>query len=77
MSTEPETVSLEYSVQSSPHSGRYEYILIRGIDSDSLRYAAHHIMIDDPMDQSSRWSGAFQGTRQWLLLELKSPAILS
>ena len=35
-------------------------------------------MSDNPQDQSSRWSGAFQGstTDQWIVLRLESLSVL-
>lgn len=36
-------------------------------------------MVNNPQDQSSRWSGAYQTTnaKQWMLLRLDTPAVLS
>ncbi|KAF7983834.1 hypothetical protein HWV62_19101 [Athelia sp. TMB] len=62
---EPPSVRITYAIAGcSEHSGRYE---------------AANIMIDDPMDQSSRWSGAqhVPGVRQWMLLRLETLAVLS
>ena len=62
---EPPSVRITYAIAGcSEHSGRYE---------------AANIMIDDPMDQSSRWSGAHHvpGVRQWMLLRLETLAVLS
>lgn len=61
---EPPSVGLAYSIaSSSPHSGKY---------------VPQNIIEDKPMDQSSRWSGAFQGNAsQWIMLELESLSILS
>ncbi|KAJ3515933.1 hypothetical protein NMY22_g14321 [Coprinellus aureogranulatus] len=55
---------LPYTIaDSTPHSGRY---------------APEHILVDKPSEQSSRWSGANQGSgKQWILLRLETPAILS
>ncbi|KAI0084905.1 Muskelin N-terminus-domain-containing protein [Irpex rosettiformis] len=52
---------------------------IHGCSEHSGRYVAENIMINNPQDQSSRWSGAYQTTnaRQWMLLRLDSPAVLS
>ena len=37
-----------------------------------------NILVDKPQDQSSRWSGAFQGNvDQWVVLRLESLAVLS
>ena len=61
----PPTVPLTYSIaQCSEHSGKY---------------VAENIMVDNPQDQSSRWSGAHQTTdaQQWLMLRLDDLAILS
>ena len=50
-------------VSATPHSGRYR---------------PEHIMVDKPYEQSSRWSGAYpNGEKQWLLLKLETPGILS
>lgn len=55
---------LTYTIaDSTPHSGRY---------------APENILVDKPQEQSSRWSGAHQGKgKQWILLRLETPAILS
>ena len=55
---------LKYTItSSSPHSGQY---------------APENIIEDKPMDQASRWSGAFQAnTSQWITLELESLSVLS
>jgi len=60
----PVSVPLNYGIASStPHSGKY---------------VPENIMVDKPQDQSSRWSGAFQGNAdQWILLRLESLAVLS
>ena len=52
---------------------------IAGCSEHSGRYVAENIMVDNPQDQSSRWSGAHQTSvvPQWLLLRLESLAILS
>ncbi|KAK0210441.1 Muskelin N-terminus-domain-containing protein, partial [Desarmillaria ectypa] len=54
---------LLYSIaQGSPHSGQY---------------APENILVDNPSDQSSRWSGASHGaTKQWILLRLHSLAVV-
>ncbi|PPR03546.1 hypothetical protein CVT24_007035 [Panaeolus cyanescens] len=54
---------LAYTIAAStPHSGKY---------------GPENILVDSPKDQSSRWSGAFQGNvHQWILLRLKSPAVV-
>ncbi|KAF8893559.1 Muskelin N-terminus-domain-containing protein [Infundibulicybe gibba] len=58
-----ESVPLVYTIaKCSAHSGRY---------------SAENILIDNPMDQNSRWSGAYQGSAtQWLLLRLETLSIL-
>lgn len=52
---------------------------IEGCSEHSGRYVAENIMVNNPQDQSSRWSGAYQTTnaKQWMLLRLDSPAVLS
>ncbi|KDR67554.1 hypothetical protein GALMADRAFT_258218 [Galerina marginata CBS 339.88] len=62
-SSTPPSVSLNYTISSStPHSGKY---------------GPENIMSDKPQDQSSRWSGAFQGNaNQWIILRVESLAIL-
>ena len=60
----PLSVPLTYTIASStPHSGKY---------------VPENIMVDKPQDQSSRWSGAFQGnaTDQWIILRLESLSVL-
>jgi muskelin len=60
----PPSVPLTYTIASStPHSGKY---------------VPENIMVDKPQDQSSRWSGAFQGntTDQWIILRLESLSVL-
>ncbi|KAF9446346.1 hypothetical protein P691DRAFT_733454 [Macrolepiota fuliginosa MF-IS2] len=60
----PSSVPLSYTVaQSTPHSGKY---------------GPEHILLDKPLDQSSRWSGAQQGNnaKQWILLKLDQMSIL-
>lgn len=61
---QPPSVLLKYTItSSSPHSGKY---------------APENIIEDKPMDQASRWSGAFQAsTNQWITLELESLSVLS
>ena len=63
-SATPPSAPVVYSIASStPHSGRY---------------SPDNIIEDKPLDQSSRWSGAFQGNaNQWIVLKLNSLAILS
>ncbi|KAJ3512938.1 hypothetical protein NLJ89_g3235 [Agrocybe chaxingu] len=63
MTAVPQTVSLAYTIAAStPHSGKY---------------GPEHIMEDKPQDQSSRWSGAFQGNaNQWMVLRLQSLVVL-
>ncbi|EKM54709.1 uncharacterized protein PHACADRAFT_258727 [Phanerochaete carnosa HHB-10118-sp] len=64
-SQQPPTVQLTYTIASgTEHSGRY---------------VADNILHDNPLDQSSRWSGAAQSSnvQQYLLLRLDSPAVLS
>ncbi|KAK0448391.1 Muskelin N-terminus-domain-containing protein [Desarmillaria tabescens] len=58
------SVPLSYSIaQGSPHSGQY---------------APENILVDNPSDQSSRWSGAAThgATKQWILLRLDSLAVV-
>ncbi|KAF9547697.1 hypothetical protein CPC08DRAFT_715745 [Agrocybe pediades] len=59
----PTSIQIPYTIFSSTlHSGKY---------------APENIMSDKPQDQSSRWSGAFQGsTNQWIVLRMESLAIL-
>ena len=60
----PASVPVNYGISSStPHSGKY---------------VPENIMVDKPQDQSSRWSGAFQGNvDQWIIVRLESLAVLS
>jgi hypothetical protein len=60
----PASVPVTYGISSStPHSGKY---------------VPENIMVDKPQDQSSRWSGAFQGNvDQWIIVRLESLAVLS
>jgi len=64
LGSEATTVPLTYSIADcSAHSGRY---------------VAENILVDKSGDQSSRWSGAYQGyAKQWILLQLDNPAVLS
>jgi len=65
MDIPPPSVPLPYTVvKSTPHSGKYGPELI---------------LLDKPYDQSSRWSGAYQGnnSKQWILLKLDQMSILS
>ncbi|KAH9944718.1 Muskelin N-terminus-domain-containing protein [Amylocystis lapponica] len=60
----PPTAVLKFSIAgSSEHSGRY---------------VAENILVDSPLDQASRWSGAYQSpnVRQWMLLRLDDPCVL-
>ncbi|TRM70103.1 Muskelin N-terminus-domain-containing protein [Schizophyllum amplum] len=62
--SEPSSAPLQYHIErSSSHSGNY---------------VAQNILIDNPADQSSRWSGATRSgpSKQWLILRLDSPAVL-
>jgi hypothetical protein len=44
----------------------------------SGKYVAKNILVDNPSDQSSRWSGAYQGNaKQWIILRLERLAVLS
>lgn len=64
MSSIPSSVPLHYTIaQSTSHSGKY---------------GPEHILLDRPQDQSSRWSGAYQGNnaKQWILLKLDQMSIL-
>uniref|UniRef100_D8QBS5 Muskelin N-terminal domain-containing protein n=1 Tax=Schizophyllum commune (strain H4-8 / FGSC 9210) TaxID=578458 RepID=D8QBS5_SCHCM len=61
---EPSSVPLRYHIESSSsHSGNY---------------VAQNILIDNPADQSSRWSGATRSgpSKQWIILQLESLAVL-
>ncbi|KAL1672146.1 Muskelin N-terminus-domain-containing protein [Schizophyllum commune] len=61
---EPSSVPLRYHIESSSsHSGNY---------------VAQNILIDNPADQSSRWSGATRSgpSKQWIILRLESLAVL-
>lgn len=51
---------------------------IAGCSEHSGRYVADNILVDHPMDQGSRWSGAYQASniKQWMLLKLDHLAIL-
>lgn len=62
--SQPRSTPLKYTIaSSSPHSAKY---------------APENIIADKPMDQASRWSGAFQAsTDQWITLELESLSVLS
>jgi len=65
MDIPPPSVPLPYTVaKSTPHSGKYGPELI---------------LLDKPHDQSSRWSGAYQGnnSKQWILLKLDQMSVLS
>ncbi|KAF8513102.1 Muskelin N-terminus-domain-containing protein [Hysterangium stoloniferum] len=44
----------------------------------SGKYAPEHILVNNPTDPSSRWSGAIQTAnhQQWLILELASPSLV-
>lgn len=60
----PPSVPLKYTIASStPCSGKY---------------IPENIKVDKPQDQSSRWSGAYQGnaTDQWIILRLESLSVL-
>ena len=62
---EPPTVPLVYRIAGcSEHSGKY---------------VAENILEDKPLDQTSRWSSAYQSPdiKQWLLLRLQDVAVLS
>ncbi|KAL1746418.1 Muskelin N-terminus-domain-containing protein [Schizophyllum fasciatum] len=61
---EPSSAPLRYNIESSSsHSGNY---------------VAQNILIDNPADQSSRWSGATRAgpSKQWIILRLDTPAVL-
>lgn len=67
MNPTPPSVPLHYTIATStPHSGKY---------------GPEHILLDKPQDQSSRWSGACQGShtnpKQYILLKLDQMSILS
>ncbi|KAH8107718.1 Muskelin N-terminus-domain-containing protein [Cristinia sonorae] len=51
---------------------------IAGCSEHSGRYVAENILVDNPMDQGSRWSGAYQASniKQWMLLKLDTLCIL-
>ena len=60
----PPVLPLVYTiVSSSDHSGKY---------------VAENILVDSPMDQGSRWSGAYQASnqKQWVVLKLDRLSIL-
>lgn len=65
MEKQPETIPLIYTIAGcSEHSGRYN---------------PENIMVDNPQDQNSRWSGAYQAfnSKQWVLLRLDQLCLLS
>ncbi|KZV66904.1 hypothetical protein PENSPDRAFT_74325 [Peniophora sp. CONT] len=51
---------------------------IAGCSEHSSRYVADNILVDNPKDQSSRWSGLHEDphVKQWLLLRLDNPSII-
>ncbi|KAH7925639.1 hypothetical protein BV22DRAFT_1119428 [Leucogyrophana mollusca] len=55
---------------------------IAGCSEHSGKYVAENIMVDAPMDQASRWSGAQQvpgaggGAKQWMLLKLEEQSVV-
>ncbi|VDC07695.1 unnamed protein product [Peniophora sp. CBMAI 1063] len=51
---------------------------IAGCSEHSSRYVADNILVDNPKDQSSRWSGLHEDphVKQWLLLRLENPGII-
>ncbi|CAL1706336.1 unnamed protein product [Somion occarium] len=60
----PPTVPITYSIAGcSEHSGKY---------------VAENIRVDKPLDQSSRWSGAYQAgnVKQWMLLKTEELCVL-
>lgn len=68
------TGTLKYSLQASVP---LTYTIAQ-CSASSGRYVAENILVDNPMDQGSRWSGAHQGNaKQWILLRLESLAVLS
>lgn len=52
---------------------------IAGCSEPSGKYVAENILEDNPLDQTSRWSSAYQSPdiKQWLLLRLQDVAVLS
>ncbi|KAH9920145.1 Muskelin N-terminus-domain-containing protein [Fomitopsis serialis] len=61
---EPPTVPLRYHIAGcSEHSGKY---------------VAENVLEDSPLDQTSRWSGAYQSpnVKQWMLLRLQDVTVL-
>lgn len=51
-----------------------------GSSEPSGAFVAENILVDNPMDPSSRWSGAYQSSsnvKQWVLLRLNTLSILS
>lgn len=61
----PPSTLLTYSIaRCSEHSGKYH---------------ASNIIVDRPMDHTSRWSGAHQNpnAKQWVLLRLENLSVLS
>lgn len=51
---------------------------IAGCSDHSHRYIAENILVDMPMEQSSRWSGVHEGLnmKQWLLLRLDKLSVV-
>ena len=63
MNSQPDIVPLTYAISgATPHSGIYR---------------PENILVDKPQDAASRWSGALQGTNQYIMLRLESLAVLS
>eukprot|EP00095_Tigriopus_kingsejongensis_P008585 maker-scaffold446_size168061-snap-gene-0.25 protein:Tk08585 transcript:maker-scaffold446_size168061-snap-gene-0.25-mRNA-1 annotation:"muskelin isoform x1" len=50
---------------------------IHACSSVSSNYLAEHILVDQPQDQSSRWSSDSNSPPQFLVLELPQPSIVS
>lgn len=52
---------------------------ISGSSEHSGKYVAENILVDNPEEQSSRWSGAYQAgnVKQWMLLETNELCVLS
>lgn len=82
--TLPSTTRLPYTIAGcSEHSGQY---VAENIIVDSPKDQVRVLYLPSParaelylIAQSSRWSGAHQsaGARQWILLRLDKPSVLS
>ena len=68
---------MENGVERLPSSVKLTYT-IAGSSEHSGRYIAQNILVDEPQDQTSRWSGASDpSTDQFVLLRLDNLAIIS